>query len=478
MVMDVREIPLYDAIVVSHLKDREGASEFIALLCDQCANFETQVVISDLADIRDQFPEKTNLGILKEAIQNCTCILVYVSKKYDESGSRYENFVDDFCQSSAIFDETKRDCLIPIWVDHDPFTENSKLSTLHIYTGWRYYKHKENLWYGLTKKLRGCVEYRLEKEKKKQELDKIRSQRKRLKKEIQLEVEKKEKLDEIAELERKLAKAKAAANEMSPHSERAPGDSLSQQVAASPTGVTVNINIASATLTESQDRLSNVDSKHRPPFPSSSTFSDCQTSSPEFAGSRLTDYGSPGNLTSSSGLSSAGCKRVNTETVGELTLNGVERLHLENCKNDPMVCESSKSKDDLRFALKSIHLENVDVGARTGNSGSILHSSGSSRSALVKRGSDESSALKDGVVVAYSTENSDRPAQARSAADGHAASQQQCDLSLTLVCFRLQPSQWQFITFSPFTDRAATLLKTLCCVSLWQLWCSVNQEKV
>jgi len=51
-----------------------------------------------------------------------------------------ENFVDDFCQSSAIFDETKRDCLIPIWVDHDPFTENSKLSTLHIYTGWRYYK--------------------------------------------------------------------------------------------------------------------------------------------------------------------------------------------------------------------------------------------------------------------------------------------------------------------------------------------------
>jgi len=55
MVMDVREIPLYDAIVVSHLKDREGASEFIALLCDQCANFETQVVISDLADIRDQF---------------------------------------------------------------------------------------------------------------------------------------------------------------------------------------------------------------------------------------------------------------------------------------------------------------------------------------------------------------------------------------------------------------------------------------
>lgn len=70
-------------------------------------------------------------------------------------------------------------------------------------------------------------------------------------KEIQLEVEKKEKLDEIAELERKLAKAKAAANEMSPHSERAPGDSLSQQVAASPTGVTVNINVASATLTES-----------------------------------------------------------------------------------------------------------------------------------------------------------------------------------------------------------------------------------
>lgn len=104
---------------------------------------------------------------------------------------------------------------------------------------------------------------------------------------------------------------------------------------------------------------------------------------------------------------------MNTETVGELTLTGVERLHLENCKNDPMVCESSKSKDDLRFALKSIHLENVDVGARTGNSGSILHSSGSSRSALVKRGSDKSSTSKDGVVVAYSTENSDRPAQAR-----------------------------------------------------------------